>query len=221
MIEFDIAMNLRKVIGREEFDYPALMSALGEFRNPRAKVSSLLRKGDIIRVKKGLYVFGEDLRRRPHSLEVLANLVYGPSFLSMEYALAYHGLIPERVATLTSVTPKRCRRFLTPVGTFVYRQVPKESYPLGMDRVAHGDVAFLIAVPERALADKLRDDRGVPLATQKEVAAYLFDDLRISRSDFVRLDHEMMDALATASRSRKIARCAGLLRRLKGRGGGR
>jgi hypothetical protein len=107
------------------------------------------------------------------------------------------------------------------VGTFVYRQVPNGYYPVGMDRVASEGVAFLIAVPERALADKLRDDRGVPLATQKEIAAYLFDDLRISRSDFVRLDADLMEKLATTSRSRKIARCAGLLGRLKGRAKGR
>ena len=58
-------MELRKRIGREEFDYPALMAALARYANPRDKVRSLLRQGVIIRVKKGLYVFGEDLRWRP------------------------------------------------------------------------------------------------------------------------------------------------------------
>jgi predicted transcriptional regulator of viral defense system len=83
-----------------------------------------MRKGVVVRVKKGLYIFGDEYRIRPFSRESLANLIYGPSIISLESALSFHGLIPERVATVTSVTPKRSKRFTTPVGCFVYRQVP-------------------------------------------------------------------------------------------------
>ena len=93
--------DLREQIGREEFDYPALMGALSQYANPRDKVTSLLRRGTIVRVKKGLYVFGEAYRRRPYSRELLANLIYGPSFVSLDYALAFHGLISERVEVIT------------------------------------------------------------------------------------------------------------------------
>ena len=89
--------DLRERIGREEFDYSALMSTLSGYANPRDKVTSLLRRGVIVRVKKGLHVFGDADRRRPYSRELLANLIYGPSFVSLDYALAFHGLIPERV----------------------------------------------------------------------------------------------------------------------------
>ena len=142
-------------MGREEFDYQALMAALSEYANPRDKVTALLRRGDIIRVKKGLYVFGDELRRRPYSRELLANLVYGPSFVSLDSALSFHGLIPERIEALTSVTTKRPKTFDTPIGSFIYRQSPQSAFHLGMDRVEEGDVAFLIATPERALADKV------------------------------------------------------------------
>ena len=70
--------SLRQKIGREEFDYPALMAAMSRYSNPRDRVTTLIRSGDIIRVKKGLYVFGEHFRRRPYSRELLANLIYGP-----------------------------------------------------------------------------------------------------------------------------------------------
>ena len=208
--------NLREQIGREEFDYPALMAALSGYANPRDKVTSLLRRGVIIRVKKGLYVFGGASRRRPYSRELLANLIYGPSFVSMDYALAYHGLIPERVEAVTSVTLKRGRSFDTPVGAFVYRQVPEDYFPLGMDRVEQGDVAFLIAVPERALADKVRDDRGHPLRSSGDAAAYLFENLRIVRDAAAGMDPDFLEELAEAACSRKISLCARLLRRLKG-----
>ena len=207
--------NLRTRLGREEFDYRALMSALSDYANPRDKVTSLLRRGDIIRVKKGLYVLGDDLRRRPFSRELLANLIYGPSFVSLDSALSFHGLIPERVDTVTSVTTKRPKRFDTPIGSFVYRQSPPRAFHIGMDRVEEHDVAFLIARPERAIADKIRDDRGHPLSNREEAAGYLFDDLRIDRSAFEKLDPIRLEELAEELGSRKVGHCAALLRHLR------
>jgi hypothetical protein len=207
--------DLRRHINREEFDYRALMAALSEYANPRDKVTALLRRGDIIRVKKGLYVFGDELRRRPFSRELLANLIYGPSFVSLDSALSFHGLIPERIEALTSVTSKRPKRFRTPFGSFIYRQSPRESFHLGMDRKGEGDVAFLIATPERALADKIRDDRGHELRSRAEAESYLFDNLGIERVDFEQLDPSRLDELARGLRSRKVAACARLLRGLR------
>ena len=208
--------NLRQRIGREEFDYPALMAALSGYANPRDRVTAFLRRGDIIRVKKGLYVFGDELRRRPYSRELLANLVYGPSLVSLDSALSFHGLIPERVEAMTSVTTKRPKAFDTPIGAFIYRQAPNGYFHLGMDRVQEGDVAFLIAIPERALADKVRDDRRHPIRSQADAARYLFDDLRIDREEFAQMSPSILVQLAKAAHSRKIAICAGLLRKLKG-----
>jgi hypothetical protein len=71
----------------------------------------LLRRKDIIRVKKGLYIFGETYARRPFSREVLANVIYGPSYVSLDYALHYHGLIPERVEAVISI-PGRTRAII-------------------------------------------------------------------------------------------------------------
>jgi hypothetical protein len=207
-----MATDLRRTIGREEFDYPALMAALSDYANPRDKVTALLRRGEIIRVKKGLYVFGDDFRQRPYSPHLLANLIYGPSFISLDSALSFHGLIPERVGSMTSVTTKRPRTFTTPAGVFLYRQTPIDSFYLGIDRFEEGDVAFLIASPERALADKIREDRGNQLRSQKEVALYVFEDLRIDPSEFRRLDLNLIAELAEALGSRKVVLCSRLLR---------
>lgn len=207
--------DLRRRVGREEFDYQALMAALPEYANPRDKVTALLRRGDIVRVKKGLYVFGDELSRRPYSRELLANLIYGPSFVSLDSALSFHDLIPERVEALTSVTTKRPKSFQTPIGAFIYRQSPASAFHIGMDRVEEGDVAFLIATPERALADKVRDDRGNALRVRQEAARYLFDDLRIDEEGFRQLDPCRFEELARALRSRKVATCAALLRTLR------
>jgi predicted transcriptional regulator of viral defense system len=78
---------------REEFDYQILQDALADYSRPRDKIRNLIKKKEIIRVKKGLYVLGDGHRKRPYSRELLANLIYGPSYVSLEYALSYHGLI--------------------------------------------------------------------------------------------------------------------------------
>ena len=144
-----------------------------------------------------------------------ANLIYGPSFVSLDSALSSHGLIPERIEALTSVTTKRPKTFDTPIGSFIYRQSPARAFHIGMDRVEEADVAYLIATPERALADKVRDDRGHALSNRKEAARYLFDDLRIDEAGFRELDPHHLEELAVELRSRKVAVCSSLLSRLR------
>jgi hypothetical protein len=209
--------GLRNRIGREEFDYQALLSALTDYASPRDCITRLLREGTIIRIKKGLYIFGEDERREPFSRELLANLIYGPSFISFESALSFYGLIPERVETLLSVTTGRSREFDTPIGRFVYCSARKDSFSLGVVRVSEGRTPFLIASPERALADKIRSDRRGPLSGLAVMREYLFDDLRLDESGFLKMDPGSMERLAEALGSKKVAFCAKLLSQMKGR----
>jgi len=207
--------NLRERIDRDEFDYQILMDALSDYAAPRARVTALLRSGEIIRIKKGLYLFGEGSRRNPVCRELLANLIYGPSFISMDSALAYYGLIPERVDALTSVTPGKARRFETPLGLFIYRRTP--CFSIGYDRIVQGEDSFLLAQPERALADKLRDDRTGGLRTRKEMEAYLFENLRMETDAVRTFNSELLEALATGMKSHKIHICASLVRAMRRR----
>ncbi|MFA6172346.1 MAG: hypothetical protein WC701_01550 [Kiritimatiellales bacterium] len=208
--------TLRKQIGREEFDYQVLLSALSGYASPRDRITALLRSEAIIRVKKGLYVFGPDYRREPFSRELLANLIYGPSFVSMNYALGYYGLIPERVETVTSVCSGRARRFETPVGLFTYHATPCCS--VGVGRAGQRESRFLIALPERALADRIRDERNDADRTQKGMAQYLFENLRMEEADIRAMDAGLMEELALALRSRKVQNCAALIRALRRKG---
>ena len=210
-----MSMKLRQQIDREEFDYQVLMSALSDLASPRDKVTALLRSSVIIRVKKGLYIFGETYRRKPYCRELLANLIYGPSYVSLEYALGYYGLIPERVEVLTSVTSGRARRFDTPIGVFTYR--PTTHFALGIDRVGPEDSSYLIAVPERALADRLRDDRGGGSRTRKGMAEYMFDDLRLDEDRIKEMNADFMEELSEKLQSRKIRLCADVIRQLRSR----
>ena len=210
--------ELRRQITGEEFDYQALLGVLRGYERPRDKITNLLRKGAIIRVKKGIYVFGERYTRRPYSREVLANMVYGPSYVSLDYALHYYGLIPERVEAVTSMTCNRGRRFTTPLGLFIYRGITMSAYQIGIDQVMiEWGRSFLIAIKEKALADKIHDDRGTAIRTQDEMRTYLLDSLRIDEEELARLDHEKVSLIAERYKSRKIRLLSGLIRRLVGR----
>jgi len=211
-----MTMKIRNRIEREEFDYQTLLSALEGYASPRDRVTALLRSGVIVRVKKGLYVFGDEYRRKPYCRELLANLMYGPSMVSLETALAYHGLIPERAEAVTSVTTGRARRFETPIGLFIYRPTPCCS--MGVEQAGEEGGHFLIACPERALADRIRSERGGEVRTQKEMAHYLFENLRIEEDRVRSLDAELMSELSVALKSRKVQVCAALIQTLRRRG---
>ena len=204
----------------EEFDYQTLLDQLRDYARPRDKITDLLRKRIIIRVKKGLYVFGDDYRKKPFSKELLANLIFGPSYVSIDYALHYYGLIPEYVQTVLSVTTGRSREFKTPVGRFVYRHLPLTAFRLGMDRIEiDNGRAFLMALPEKALADKLYlDSQGINLTTLDAMERYLEDHLRIDMVELNRMSVPLMDAAAGAFNSDKIRLLARLVhRRQKGK----
>jgi len=216
-----ISESLLKKIPYEEFDYQALQDVVKGYAQPRKKISSLLAKGIIIRVKKGLYIFGEAQRRQPYCRELLANLIYGPSYVSLEYALHYHGLTPERVETVTSVTCGRSRAFDTPVGNFSYRMIPLEAFRTGMDRVElDGGRAFLIAIPEKALADRIVAERGADITTQKELHGYLMDNLCIDPAAMRGLDPARLAEITRHYRSRRVKLLADLVGRLRKSGKG-
>ena len=204
--------DLRRSIAGEEFDYQSLLGALKGYERPRDKITALLRRGVIIRVKKGIYVFGQRYARQPFSREVLANMIYGPSYVSLEYALHYHGLIPERVEAVTSVSVGRNRRFATPVGLFLYSTAPLKAYQIGIDQAEVDGRTFLIATPEKALCDKIYNDRGTGIRSQTEMREYLLAGLRVDPESLKRLDADVVGDVGQRYRSRKIRLLSNLIR---------
>ena len=211
----ELIASIRNFISREEFDYQMLLDVLEGYARPRDKITRWLNRGIIVRIKKGLYVFGEGLRRKPYSRELLANLIYGPSYLSLEWALQYYGLIPERVQALTSVTTGRSRKFHTPAGLFAYRQIPLSAFRTGMTRVEiDGEPAYLIATREKAIADKIRLDCG-QISSTGQMQVYLTENLRIDETALSELNPNVIVDIGQRYGSRKIRHLANLVGRLK------
>lgn len=207
--------QMRRNVGGEVFDYQVLLDALAGYRKPRDRITRMLASGAIMRVKKGLYCFGEAFRREPLSREYLANLIYGPSYVSLEYALSHHGLIPERVETITSITTRRSRDFDTPFGTFSYRMLKGPRYAVGAILETAGKTSFLVASPEKALADKVWTDKRFSGLRLSDYDAYLSDDLRIDREALSRFDYSRLQVIAIAYDSAKINNLVRYLKRLE------
>lgn len=203
--------DIRAAITEDIFDYQQLTELLGEYSKPRDRIGQLLKNGDIIRIRKGLYTFSEALRRKPLCRELLANLIYGPSYITAEYALSYYGLIPERVATVTSITTGRTCVFETPFGNFSYRKVIEPIYTTGVTLEQSGERTFLIASPEKALIDKIWLDKSFAGRSQTEIESCLQDDLRIDFEQLKVLDAERMLTISAACNRQKIKRLVNCL----------
>lgn len=194
--------TLRKKAGQEEIDYLLLKSLLSDTRHPRDKITRLLKNHALIRVKKGLYVFGPQVTQKPFSTELLANLIYGPSTISLEYALSFYGFIPERVYKITSITNKRNKHFSTPVGEFSYRYLSPLKYPIGIARLSIDGKYIFIATPEKALADVLLFS---PIKKEinniQQLEDYLLEDQRMDETKLKTLNIKLFQEIAATYQS--------------------
>ncbi len=190
-IDPGIARLLEKAPG-EELEYGLVMDCLKTYKNPRLKINHLLKIKALIRVKKGIYIFGQNFARRPYSKEVLANMLYGPSYVSLEWACQYYRLIPEAVNTVTNITTQRSREFNTPIGLFTYNHLPMQIYPIGITLIKFSEHSqALVATKEKALTDLLVLRRG-RFSSKKHFCETLFEDLRIEEDDIETLNLELL-----------------------------
>jgi len=162
-----------------------------DYANPRARIARLVRKGDLYRLKRGLYIRADGERDVFIQCRA-ANRIYGPSYVSFVYALRWYGLIPEHVQHITSATFNRGRkkRYDTPVGSFFYQDVPARVYPLGIGLIGDRHRRFLMASPEKALCDELYRISGI--RSIKGIEDLLFQDLRLDPDEFSRLDRRTL-----------------------------
>jgi predicted transcriptional regulator of viral defense system len=179
---------LRDHVPGNEIDYGAIRFCLRDYASPRAKVTQLVRSGALVHIKKGLYVFGSQFVRGHYSLETLANLIHGPSYVSLEWALQYYGFMPEQVFEITSVTLSRSKKFDTPLGRFSYAHTAKQAYSVGVTQIEVAPYqSAIIATPEKALTDLLAIRRG-KCHSIAEMDRLLIDDLRLDSDQIRELD---------------------------------
>ncbi|MDR2840362.1 MAG: hypothetical protein LBV75_03715 [Paludibacter sp.] len=176
-------MNELEKFGNIPIDNAVLSDITGDYNFPRNKVASMEKRGDIIRLKKGLYVVSDKISRKKISRELIANHLYGVSYISLETALSHYGLIPEKVFAIRSMTTKRAKLFENAFGRFEYIAAPTDYFSIGIrQQIVENEYAYLIATPEKALCDLILATPNLRIQSVKAMQAYLEDDLRIDFS---------------------------------------
>jgi predicted transcriptional regulator of viral defense system len=110
-------------------------------------------------------------------LYLAANRIYSPSYISFESALAYYGLIPEGVYTITSATTLKTNRFMTSLGAFSYRHL-KPELMFGYRLVEGAGQHFKIAEPEKLLLDYMYLNTDIQSADDVESLRINQEELR-------------------------------------------
>ena len=156
---------------------------LQEYSNKNTKICREVKNGKFIKIINGLYETDPNVNGY-----LLAGCIYGPSYLSFDFALSYYGLIPEKMTAFTSATcnKKKKKIYNNHFGTYMYRDVPLDVYPLGINIVEEGEYNYQIATPEKALCDKLYTLH--PIKNILELENVLFNDLRIDYAEFIKLN---------------------------------
>lgn len=187
-------------IGNIPVDYSVLKSILTGCGSLRHQLAELEKSGKLIRLKRGLYVVSPAVSGKLLSTELIANHVYGPSYVSMESALRYYGLIPESVYTVRSMTVKRSRQFNTPVARFDYTCCNDDYYPIGVRQEQKENGTFLIASPEKALCDLIAYTPHVRPRFLKALQLYLEEDLRLDMEAFYQMSTDILGQCAQVSK---------------------
>jgi len=184
-----------------------MLGLLQDYKDPNDKIRQLIATGILERVTNGLYIAGSRLGvERPHPF-LLANQILGPSYVSIESALSYHGIIPERVYTTTSMTIKPAREYRTTSGNFTYTLAPLPYYAYGIQSVRLSSAqTVMLASPAKALLDKIVTTAGVQFRSPANVVSYLEKNLRADVDKLRELDWSAVQTwLADAPKKKTLS----------------
>lgn len=160
---------LKKAGNLPVIDVEILLAGVADTRPVKVQISRWVKSGKLIQVKRGIYLLSKDYRKKEVFEPYLASILMSPSYISLEKALEYHGLIPESVPVYTSVTTKRPAKYVTKAGVFSYRRVKKPLF-WGYDSVSVDKQTAFVAFPEKALLDLFYlNGMNIPPAYLKEL----------------------------------------------------
>lgn len=166
------------------------------------KAQALEQEQAIIRLKRGMYVANPQWSDKVLVTELIANHIYGPSYVSMESALRFYGLIPEMVFTTISLTTGTARTYCNEVGTFRYIHCSNQYFPIGLTYAQCEGSSFLIATPEKALCDKIIFTPNLNLRYRSEIATFLEEDLRFDTDELANFNLDILRQCAAHGRKK-------------------
>jgi len=191
--------------GNTPMEFAAVASLFPEIKYKHNKVSALEKRGDLIRLKQGLYVNHADVSQKPLSLFLIGNNLYGPSYISLQSALRYYGLIPEQVFTICSMTTKPSKIFQNALATFEYVHADRQIFPIGIREETFADgTSVLMASPEKALCDLIADTSHLNLRYRKEILVWLEEDIRFDMDELFHFDTGILREYAKVGKKKTM-----------------
>lgn len=199
--------NILKLIETPYIDAQTLLKLLADYKKPREAILRMVKNEELIRLKNGFYLISEKITQGSMKVipfEQVANLLYGPSYVSMEWALSFYGMIPERVHTITSMTLGRNKEFHTFVGDFSYFTLSSERYSIGVTQKKSSDFVggFLIASPEKALADMVF--KTCKNLDKDQLKNELLESKRIERECLHELNKDLLEDIAKSYHAKHV-----------------
>jgi hypothetical protein len=193
-----------------------VQEALSAYQRPNDKIHEMLQSGDLVALRRGLYIPGENLDLPVPHLFLIANHLRGPSYVSCETALAYWGLIPERIEEICSVTLRTSHTYNNAIGRFSFQRLRSPYYSFGLRSEILGEQQrAVIASPEKALCDTIILTSGVNLRSITQTRDYLFEDMRLDPAQLQTFDLSAMSSwLEDAPKRASISMLINTLERL-------
>lgn len=176
--------HIREALPHDIFTYTEVKNLIqGSADSRYGLLKRALAKGEIVRIRRGLYGLSKKYQRSGISVFELAQKIYSPSYISLESALSFHGWIPEAVYTVTSVSLRRSKDFEATFGLFSYKRIPEFSL-IGVDRIKADKSLYFMATPTKAIVDYLcvykKEWKGVePLIESLRVEPKSLEDLSV------------------------------------------
>jgi hypothetical protein len=198
--------KLLSEVGQEPvFGTGFLAASCKSMPDVRLQLSRWVKAGKLIQLRKGLYTLAQPHRKvAPHPF-VIANAMKKASYVSLQSALAFHGMVPEHVPIVTSTTTQRPEQVNTPLGRFFVRHIKKDwFYGYKQTDLGQGQRAF-VAVPEKALLDL------VYLTPDSADRDFLME-LRLQNLE--QLDSQVVLDMANAGGSKKLSLAGRLIAEL-------
>jgi len=190
-------MDFRKMIKKyAEAPIPRhlILELLHDYQSPNDKISELLKRKELISVRRGLYITGPNMDLPTPEPFLIANHLRGPSYVSLESALSYWNMIPERAYEISSVTIKTSKLYQTPVGRFSYQRLQTPYYSYGIKNIVYSPKqTMLVASPEKALCDKVALTPKIYLRSIKQTREFLLEDLRMDSEVLSTLDTKVIE----------------------------
>ena len=181
-----------------------LLGLLRGYSRPYDKIMEMVNQGILVQLRRGLYMTSPLVSTITPEPFLIANHLYGPSYISLDSALFHWGLIPERVFEISCVTPKISKKIMVQNAVYSYTHLPIAYYPLGVQSIALTKTqTVLIASPEKALCDKVITTAGINLRSKQQAMAFLVEDLRIDKDQLRELNTTEMTSWLPVCPKRK------------------